>query len=104
MIHYLLHNKTNCYDFTPPPPKKEKYTRAYLVLLLLQKNHGAKAAAICRHWNCTAIDTIDRHAWKSVVRATLCILHGASLAPNHTFPSNTARDRIESRKSTSKKN
>ena len=37
-----------------------------------------------RHWNCTTIDTNTRSStWKSVERATLCILHGASTAPPH---------------------
>ena len=35
-----------------------------------------------RHWNCTTIDTIARGStWKSVERATQCILHGAGPAP-----------------------
>ena len=37
-----------------------------------------------RHFNCTTIDTNARSStWKSVKRATLCILHGASPAPPH---------------------
>ena len=36
------------------------------------------------HFNCTTIDTNARSStWKSVERATLCILHGASPAPPH---------------------
>ena len=37
-----------------------------------------------RHFNCTTIDTNARSStWKSVKKATLCILHGASPAPPH---------------------
>ena len=37
-----------------------------------------------RHWNCPTIDTNARSStWKSVERATLCILHSASPAPPH---------------------
>ena len=37
-----------------------------------------------RHFNCTTIDTNARSStWKSMKRATLCILHGASPAPPH---------------------
>ena len=39
-----------------------------------------------RHWNCTTIDTIARGStWKSVERATQCILHGAGPAPTTLF-------------------
>ena len=62
-----------------PPKKSQEPTLCFYLFL--------KYAALRRPpLNCTAIDTIMCvHAWKSVVRATLCNLHGAGLAPTTLF-------------------
>ena len=74
-------------DTLPPNPTSfeplpnslvpQKNSQEPTLCFYFSKKCGAKAAAI---------DTIARvSAWKSVVRATLCILHGAGPAPTTLF-------------------
>ena len=87
----VQHERTSIAELDTAPtsivlPTPPKYKRANPIL---QIDCGAEPVTDAwdgRHWNSTTIDTIARSStWKSVERATQCILHGAGPAPTTLF-------------------